>query len=135
MQQKSFLQRNWYFFTPIVIIISPLIIAVNSMVNWGYSFSESMNALMHFGSTDTRYSIGFSELGFKTLRKGMDGRTVYSLIKNPFERQMDDTVWRYSLPQGDATYYHERTVVFEKDAQGIPRVKEVVSRFHTPGMK
>jgi hypothetical protein len=135
MQSKSFLQRNWYFFTPIVIIIIPAIMAVNSMVNWGYGFSESMNALMHFGSTDTRYSIGFSELGFKTLRKGMDGRTVYGLIKNPFERQVEDTVWRYSLPQGDAKYYHERTVIFEKDAQSIPRVKQVVSRFHTPGMK
>ncbi|MFM7606299.1 MAG: hypothetical protein ACKO8Z_14035 [Prosthecobacter sp.] len=135
MQQKSFLQRNWYLFTPLVIIIIPLIMAVNSMVNWGYGFSESMNALVHFGSTDTRYAIGFSELGFKTLRKGMDGRMVYSLIKNPFERQQDDTVWLYSLPQSGATYYHERSVIFEKDSQGIPRVKQVVSRFHTPDMK
>ena len=135
MQQKSFLQRNWYLFTPLVIIIIPLIMAVNSMVNWGYGFSESMDALVHFGSSDTRYTIGFSELGFKTLRKGMDGRTVYSLIKNPFERQEDDTVWRYSLPQSGATYYHERAVIFERDSQGIPRVKQVVSRFHTPNMK
>lgn len=130
MQSKSFFQRNWYFFTPLAIIIIPLIMAVNSMVNWGYDFSESMNAIVHWGSTDTRYTIGFSELGFKTLRKGMDGRTVYGLIKNPFERQVEDTVWRYSLPQGDAKYYHERTVLFEKDPQGVPRVKSVVSRFH-----
>jgi hypothetical protein len=135
MQQKSFLQRNWYFFTPIVIIIIPLLMATNSMVNWGYGFNESMNALMHFGSTDTRYSIGFSELGFKTIKTGMDGRTVYSLIKNPFEGPATDTPWKFSLPQGDAKYYHERTVIFEKDAQGVPRVKRIVSRFHTPEIK
>ena len=135
MQQKSFLQRNWYFFTPLVIIIIPAIMAVNSMVNWGYGFSESMNALMHFGSTDTRYSIGFSEMGFKAIKKGMDGRTVYSIIKNPFEGPATDTPWKFSLPQGDAKYYHERTVVMEKDAQGVPRVKDIISRCHTPEMK
>ena len=59
------------------------------------------NALMHFGSTDTRYSIGFSELGFKTIKPGMDGRTVYSPIKIPSAPA--ETPWKFSaLPQGDA---------------------------------
>ncbi|MBL9129846.1 MAG: hypothetical protein JNG86_01510, partial [Verrucomicrobiaceae bacterium] len=43
--KKSFLQRNWYFFTPILILAIPLIMGVYSMLSWGYGFSESMNAL------------------------------------------------------------------------------------------
>lgn len=135
MQQKSFFKRNWYFFTPLFIIAIPMLMAVNSMVSWGYSFPESMNALMHFGSTDTRYSIGFTEDHFRRVRPGMDGKTVYNIVKNPFERQADDTRWLYALPQGAAKYYHERTLIFDKDAQGIPRVKQVISRFHTPETK
>lgn len=133
--QKTFFQRNWYFFTPAAILAIPLIMGCYSMVSWGYSFKESMTALVHFGSTDTRYSVGFTEDRFRLLKAGMDGRKVYEVVKNPFERQNDDTLWRYSLPQDNATYYHERAVILEKDAQGIPRVKQVIRRFHTPDMK
>ena len=135
MQQSSFFKRNWYFFTPLIIIAIPLLIAVNSMVSWGYKFDESMNALIHFGSTDTRYSIGFSEDHFRLVRPGMDGATVYKTIKNPFERLDNDTRWLYSLPQDNAKYFHERALIFAKDANGVPRVKEVISRFHTPETK
>jgi hypothetical protein len=131
----SFFQRNWYFFTPIAIIAIPLLMAVYSAFNWGYGLSESMNALLHFGSSDTRYSVGFTEDHFQHVRVGMDGKTVYGWIKNPFERLDDDTRWNYSLPQGDAKYFHERTIILAKDAQGIPRVKQVISRFHTPETK
>ena len=91
MQKPSFFKRNWYFFTPLIIIAIPMLMAVNAMVNWGYKFDESMKALMHFGSTDTRYSIGFSEDHFRRIRPGMDGKTVYKIVKNPFERQANDS--------------------------------------------
>jgi len=87
----------------------------------------------HFGSTSTRHSIEFSERKFKMLRVGMDGRSVYATIKNPMERNMpEDTEWRYTLPGSGAEYYHERTIILEKDKNGVPRVKERISRFHTP---
>ncbi len=130
----SFFQRNWYFFTPIAIIAIPLLMAVYSAFNWGYGLSESMNALLHFGSSDTRYSVGFSEDKFQRIKSGLRGDQVFKLVGVPFQGQAGLS-WDYSLPQGDAKYFHERTVIFDKDAEGIPHVKQVISRFHTPETK
>jgi len=43
---------------------------------------------------------------------------------------VDVANWRYSLPASGAGYYHERTIVMEKDKNGNPRVKQRISRFH-----
>lgn len=134
MQKKSFFQRNWYYFTPAVIVAIPLLMGVVSMANWGYSFKESMSALMHFGSTDTRYAIKFTEDRFRQVRPGMRGDQVFNAVGVPFEGQ-GGLEWKYSLPENKATYFHERTVIFERDAQNVPKVKSVIRRFHTPEMK
>ncbi len=127
------IKKNWYLFTPAFILIIPALMVLFCIVNYGYSFSESLKAVRYFGSTGTRYAQGFSELKFKTVRPGMDAKSVYNTIKNPMERNMpEDTEWRYSLPLGLTEYYHERIVLLEKDKNGVPRVKQRISRFHTP---
>lgn len=130
---KEFFKKNWYLLSPAAILLIPVLMVLFCMVNYGYSVSESMKAVRYFGSTGTRYSQGFSERNFKLVRLGMDGRSVYGTIKNPMERNMpEDTEWRYSLPASGTEYYHERTIILEKDKNGIPRVKQKISRFHTP---
>ncbi|MFO1483225.1 MAG: hypothetical protein U1F71_07630 [Verrucomicrobiaceae bacterium] len=129
----DFIKRNWYLLTPAVILLIPAMMILFCSVNYGYSFSESWNALRHFGSTGTRYAQGFSERKFRMVQIGMDGRTVYNIVRNPMERNVPvDNEWRYSLPASGAEYYHERTLILEKDAKGIPRVKQRISRFHMP---
>ncbi|MCB1278409.1 hypothetical protein [Prosthecobacter sp.] len=129
---SAFFKKNWYLFTPAAILLIPALMMLFCMVNYGYGPSESMKAVLHFGSTSTRYAQGFSERKFKMVRVGMDGRSVYNTIKNPMERNMpEDTEWRYSLPGSGTQYYHERTLILEKDSNGIPRVKQRISRFHT----
>jgi len=130
---SAFVKKNWYFFTPAVIIIIPALMVVFCTVKYGYSVPDSINAVFHIGSTGTRYSMGFSERNFSLVRPGMDGRTVYSTIRNPMEGNdpsADVANWRYSLPASGAGYYHERTIVFVKDKNGVPRVKQRISRFH-----
>lgn len=129
---SSFLKKNWYLLTPALILVIPALIILFFTVNYGYSFNDSFKAFCHFGSSSTRYSQGFSESKFSAVRVGMDGRQVYGIIKNPFERLNEDTEWRYALPNGQAKYYHERTIILEKDKNGVPRVKQRISRFHTP---
>jgi LysM repeat protein len=126
--KPSFFQRNWYFFTPLIVLSIPLLMGIYSMLTWGYGFSESMTAMMKFASTDTRYATGFSESQFARIVPGLDGRTVYQLIKNPFEGGLSDPVWKYTLPQTEIDCYHERTLHFEKDNNGIPRVKKIIHR-------
>lgn len=129
---SSFIKKNWYFFTPAVIIIIPALMVVFCTVNYGYSVPDSINAVFHVGSTSTRYAMGFSERKFKSVQIGMDGRTVFNTIKNPMEGNdpgADVASWRYSLPASGAGYYHERTVVLAKDKSGVSRVKQLISRF------
>lgn len=129
---KELIKKNWYLFTPALILLIPALMVIYCSVTNGYSIGESWEAVRHFGSTNTRYAQGFTERKFHSVRAGMDGRTVYQIIKNPMERNMpEDTRWSYSLPGSGAQYYHERTLLFEKDANGIPRVKQKISRFHT----
>ena len=129
---SAFIKKNWYFFTPAAILVIPALMVLFCTVNYGYPLGESMKSVLHFGSTSTRYSMGFSERNFKLLRVGMDGRSVFNIIKTPMERNMpEDTEWRFSLPGSGASYYHERTIIMEKDKNGMPRVKQRISRFHT----
>lgn len=128
---SAFIKKNWYLLTPALILLIPGLMILFYTVSYSYSLSDSLRAVRHFGSTSTRQSIGFSERKFKMLRVGMDGRTVYNTIKNPMERNTpEDTQWRFTLPGSGAEYYHERTIILEKDSNGIPRVKERISRFH-----
>lgn len=130
---KQFIKKNWYLLTPAAILLIPALMVLFCCVNYGYSVPEAMKAVRYFGSTGTRQAQGFTERKFKMVHLGMDGRTVYNTIKNPMERNMpEDTEWRYTLPASGTDYYHERTLVFEKDKNGIPRVKKKISRFHTP---
>jgi hypothetical protein len=130
---STFLKKNWYLLTPTAILLIPALMVLFCTINYGYSISESMKAVRQFGSTSTRYAQGFTERKFKMVRLGMDGRSVYNTIKNPMERNMpEDTEWRYSLPGIGAEYYHERIIILEKDKNGIPRVKQKISRFHSP---
>lgn len=130
---KEFFKKNWYLLTPALIVLIPVLMMVFCMVNYGYGVTEAMKAVRYAGSTSTRYAQGFTERKFKLVRVGMDGRSVYNTIKNPMERNMpEDTEWRYSLPSSGTEYYHERTLVLEKDKNGVPRVKQKISRFHTP---
>ena len=67
------------------------------------------------------------------VRPGMDGRQVFELIDKPFERHDNDAIWIYSGPTNSASpYYHERKVLFTRDAKNIPRVQKVVKEFHAP---
>lgn len=129
---KEFIKKNWYLLSPALILLIPALMVLYYSVNFGYSAAESWNAVRHFGSANTRYAQGFTERKFRSVQIGMDGRTVYQIIKNPMERNMpEDTHWSYSLSGSGAQYYHERALLLEKDANGIPRVKQKISRFHT----
>ncbi|MEZ5387341.1 MAG: hypothetical protein R3F13_17665 [Prosthecobacter sp.] len=130
---NDFLKKNWYLLTPALIILIPGLMMLYCNLIYGYSMSESAQVVRHFGSTSTRYGQGFSEGNFRLVRVGMDGKSVFNLLKVPMERNLpEDTRWRYSLPSSGTQYYHERVVVMGPDAKGIPRVKEKISRFHTP---
>ena len=130
---SAFVKKNWYMFTPAAILVIPALMVVFCTINYGYSIPDSINAVFHFGSTGTRYSTGFSERKFSLVKIGMDGKTVFETIRNPMEGNDPGAAvanWRYSLPASGAGYYHERTIVLEKDKNGIPRVKQRISRFH-----
>ncbi len=129
----AFLKKNWYLLTPAAIVIVPLLMVIFCVVNYGYDIPESLKAVRHIGSTSTRYGQGFSERKFKMVRTGMDGNAVFNTLKVPMERNMpEDTEWRYSLPASGTEYYHERTIIMQRDKNGVQRVKQRVSRFHTP---
>lgn len=132
-RMNSFLKKNWYLLTPALIALIPALMMLFCSLNYGYGMEEAFKAIRHIGSTNTRYGQGFSERKFSMVHVGMDGKAVYNMLKTPMERNLpEDTEWRYSLPGSGTQYYHERIIVMAKDAKGIPRVKEKISRFHTP---
>lgn len=127
------LKKNWYLLTPLLLIAIPALIVVYYIVSFGYTPAEAMKATQYFLQSNTRYTQKYSDANFARLRPGMDGRTVYEVMQmQPFERRDDEAVWIYSLPQGDAKAYHERTVQLERDKNNVPRVKKVVKTFHAP---
>lgn len=128
----DFLKRRWYYFAPLVLVLVPLLMTVFVSMKYGYSMGDSWTAVCHIGQTSTRFAQKYEERNFDKIRPGMDGRTVYQTMNmQPLEGQTGRE-WKYSLPDGQAAYFHERTVLMEPDAQKIPRVKQVVKRLHVP---
>jgi hypothetical protein len=126
------LKKNWYLFLPLILVILPTIVWAYYVGAYGYSPKEGWEALRHFWQSDTRYAQKFAQSKFDRLKPGMDGRQVFELIGVPFERHNNDAEWIYALPKGLTPYYHERKVIFDRDANNVPHVKSVVKEFHTP---
>lgn len=127
-------KRNWYLFTPLILVVIPVLIFAYYTFSFGYRTTDAMNATKHFLTSSTRYPMNYDEMRFGRLRAGMDGRQVFDTMgKQPFERQDNDTRWVYALPNPGARAYHERVIVMERDGQSILRVKSLVRRFHVPG--
>lgn len=128
------LKKNWYLFTPLLLVIIPTAIFFYYSANVGYNNEDAMNATKHFLTSGTRYPMEYSEVKFDRLQPGMEGGEVYKTMgKQPFERQDNDTRWVYALPKPGARAYHERVVIMARDSQNVLHVKELVKRFHVPG--
>ena len=127
------LKRRWYYFAPIVLLVIPILLFFGAKMKYGYSASEAWQSVMHMGQSNTRYAQKFSERGFEKITPGMDGRQVFQSIGVPLEGQ-GGLEWHYSFAGDGAKYFHERTVIFVRDAQNVPRVKNLVKRFHTPAI-
>ncbi|HYF33943.1 MAG TPA: hypothetical protein VD994_01525 [Prosthecobacter sp.] len=127
------LKKNWYLFTPLILVIVPALIWGYYVSAFGYSPKEGLEALRYFLQSGTRYSQKYANDRFDRVQPGLDGRQVFELIGVPFERHDDDAVWVYSGPRDlTAPYYHERKVLFAKDGKGVLRVKGVVKEFRAP---
>lgn len=126
------LKRRWYYAAPVVLLLIPILMMMFYVVTMGYSFDESWVALQNMGRSNTRYTQKFTESKFSAIQPGMDGRTVYNVMEmQPFEGQAG-LVWKYSLGQDGAEVFHERTVLFERDKNNVPRVVRTVKRLHLP---
>jgi hypothetical protein len=126
------LKKNWYLFTPLAIVGLPAFLLAFYILAYGYPVNEAVEAVSHFIQSSTRYSMKYSADHFSRIRPGMDGKQVFDYLGVPFERRNNDTEWLYSLPQGSAKAYHERKILFVRDAKRGPLVKEVVKSFHAP---
>jgi hypothetical protein len=129
------LKKRWYYFAPVILLLIPLALTLIFSMKFGYSMGESWKAVQHMGQSGTRYPVKFQERNFDKIKPGMDGRTVYQTMSiQPLEGAGGDE-WKYSLPQDHAPYFHERLIIMERDKDGVPRVKQVIKRFHTPAAK
>lgn len=129
------IKKRWYYFAPVVLVLIPLFLTVLISMKYGYSMGESWKAVQHMGQSGTRFPVKYEERNFDKLKPGMDGRQVYQTMSvQPFEGQ-GGTEWKYSLPLDHAPYFHERLVIMEPDKSGVPKVKQVIKRFHEPAAK
>lgn len=134
MNLESF-KRHWYYFAPAVLLLVPTLMILFYSAKFGYSLSESWEAVRHFGTSATRYGQQFSDRQFDRISPGLDGRQVFELVGVPLEGQ-DRLDWHYSFPQSGAQCYHERVVLFERNPKtNVPHVKGVIKRFHGPDTK
>lgn len=124
------LRKNWYLFTPLAIVGLPSLILAYYILSFGYPVGEAVEATSHFLQSSTRYAMKYSDNHFSRIKPGMDGRQVFEWVGVPFERRNNDEEWLYSLPNGLTKYYHERKILFARDKNNVPRVKEVVRAFH-----
>jgi hypothetical protein len=124
------LRKNWYLFTPLAFVGLPSLILAYYILSFGYPVSEAVEATSHFLQSSTRYAMKYSDNHFSRIKPGMDGRQVFEWVGVPFERRNNDEEWLYSLPNGLTKYYHERKILFTRDKNNVPRVKEVVRAFH-----
>lgn len=125
-------KKNWYLFTPLILVAIPALIWAYYVGSYGYTPAEALEASRHFLQSSTRYAQGFSQDKFSRIKAGSDGRMVFEAVGVPFERHDDDAVWIYALPKGSTPYYHERKVLFARDKNQIMRVRALVKGFHTP---
>lgn len=129
------LKKRWYYFAPAVLVLIPLVLTLVFSMKFGYSMGDSWLAVQHMGQSGTRYPVKFEERNFDKIKPGMDGRTVYQTMSiQPLEGAGGDE-WKYSLPQDHAPYFHERLIIMQRGADGVPRVKQVIKRFHLPTTK
>jgi hypothetical protein len=137
MIKSPFWKKNWYFIVPVLIIAIPALLTAWYVKSFGYSWSEAWSAVQHFGQTRTRYAQKFSESQLNRIRPGMKGDEVFKLIGQPFEGHIVNgrpgPIWKYSLPKGDAQYFHERAVLFDLPPGKPPTVKSIVRQLHQPG--
>ena len=129
------LKKNWYFLVPGVLIALPALVIAMYMGIYGYTWSDALHSAMHFSDSKTTYAIKYSDSGLAKITPGMEGRTVYELIGQPLEGHIvgvkPGTNWIYSTAGAQHHSYHERAVIFDLNgAGGVPRVKQVVKRFH-----
>jgi hypothetical protein len=125
------LKKNWYLFTPLAIVGLPALILAYYIVGFGYPVNEAIEATTHFLQSQTRYAMKYSDTNFARIQPGMRGDQVFQLVGVPFERLNNDAEWIYALPQGNTKYYHERKVLFDRDKNQVPHVKETVRGFHS----
>lgn len=127
------LKKNWYLLLPLLLIAVPGLLFGYYSLSHGYKPADAWNATRYFLQSGTRYTQNYSETNFARLRPGMDGRTVYEVMRmQPFERHDSDSRWLYSLAKPGATAYHERVVVLERDKDNVPRVKTLLRGFKVP---
>lgn len=127
-------KKNWYLFTPAILILIPVAIYAYYTASFGYGSTDALNATKYFVVSGTRYPLDYDERNFLRLQTGMDGRQVFEAMRQqPFERHDNDTRWLYSLPKAGSNAYHQRVVVMERDKQNILRVKSLERGFHIPG--
>jgi hypothetical protein len=133
--KPSFLKKNWYFLVPAVLVALPVLVIVMYMGIYGYGWEDAYQSARHFGDSKTNYAMKYSDGGLASIVPGMEGRAVYERIGNPLEGHIvggkPGTNWIYSTPAHEHNSYHERAVIFDLNgAGGVPRVKQVVKRFH-----
>lgn len=124
------LKKNWYLFTPLALVGLPALILAYYILSFGYPVSEAIEATSHFLQSKTRYALKYSDRNFARIKPGLRGDQVFQLVGVPFERRDNDSEWLYALPQGTTNYYHERKVIFIRDKNNVPLVKETVRGFH-----
>jgi len=137
MSKSPYWKKNWYFLVPVVILALPALLTGWYVTSFGYSWSEAWASVQSFGKLRTRYAQKFSESQLNRIRPGMKGDEVFKLIGQPFEGHIVNgkpgPVWKYSLPKGDAEYYHERSILFDLPEGKPPTVKSILRRLHHPG--
>ena len=131
------MKKNWYFVVPLLLVAAPVLLSAWYVTSYGYSWSEAWSCVKHYGQSSTRYGQKFTESQLSRITPGMKGDQVFQLIGQPMEGHIKDgkpaPLWRYSLPNGSSTYYHERAVLFDLPPGKPPTVKAIVRRFHQPG--
>ena len=127
----NFLRKRWYLAIPVFFLSLPLLFILYFMMNYGYSFNESVECFKSMGKENTKFRQGqYTEEKFHEVQVGFTGKDVFERLGIPLERHDGDTKWCYSLPVGGTEYYHERTFVMDEG-----KVKQVICRFHTPESK
>lgn len=80
-------KKNWYLFTPLILVLIPAAIFLYYSSSVGYETKDAVNATKYFLTSGTRYTMNYDERNFARVKPGMDGRQVFETLgKQPFER-------------------------------------------------